>query len=183
MAINYCKNGLVYAGQYNKNVKSTKFFWCENNKYKYVAKTKFEGIINCPLIVILSDQYEAIAIQCKLNKLFIEEGYQSIGISDYPFAYLYGLEYIDTQDVSVSILAHLYEIYCPDIMILNLQKGSLQHMANESDFFIFLQKSREMKSKTSMPINNLNYVELIGNVEEMDIHFLYDKIIHYFGVQ
>lgn len=169
------KREIVYCGVCNSNSNSTVLFWSEKNLKDYIyINENFSKEIKCPLVTIVGNQEKAMGLQCELRKVFLENHYQCIGISDFRFSYLYNLEYIHSSDISLSSIDHIREIYSADIVILSCQKTNNLQIDYEDEVRIVFNDDETYSYK----MGNTNQAIIYENI---NIQRLYNEIICFFG--
>ena len=112
---------ILYGGVLPINIKQMlgpKLVWSEDRPVPCsdnVGVSEVES--DCPVINIYGEGICSVAILCQLRDLFLTNGYQCFALCDYPFAYLYGLEfYVKTSNIS-SVIAKVKEQYRPDVIL------------------------------------------------------------------
>jgi len=74
--------------------------------------------VDCPVVRVFGQGLEPLDLTCRLRAMFLIEGYQCIGISNTPYAYLYGLIYAPYRINVNSFIASTSRWYESDIIIV-----------------------------------------------------------------
>ncbi|MCX4315452.1 MAG: hypothetical protein OSJ52_02250 [Lachnospiraceae bacterium] len=84
----------------------------------------------------------------RLCKQFREQGYQCVAVSNWEYAYLYGLEYVPPDAHGNSVLSYLKKVYTPDLILFLEQEGKetgIQQLLREEE--IYRVKEEEFEKK------------------------------------
>lgn len=151
--------------------------WSENDYTRFWTQESISSDIeDYPVIRICGDGLEALDILCRLRKMFLKDGYQCVGISNQPFAYLYGLEYLNVPITKDYALRLIHRYYNPDIVIYSADENDWQYNFCDREVIVKL-------SYTSNPaiIANPSQVFCLLSPDENDVITLYSQVCEYFS--
>ncbi len=171
---------VLYCGKLPKKVKDIlpkALVWSEDNCIYPEYTTEKQDVDSPAVINLYGKGLEAIDVMCRLRQMFIEEGYQCMGISDYPFSYLYDLEFVPEGVSTQSAARYLNELYQPEVIINNYQIPGHTFDERPDAFSIFLQDGKSYKN-TFFIESQSSYMK--PNADKREIALLYDKILKCF---
>lgn len=119
---------------------------------------------------------KAIDVLCQLRDLFIADGYYCRGLCDYPYSYLYDLEFLPSGVMPEAAFWSICQMYQPDVIISNLQVP-VNELAIEQDVFSIL-----LGDEDAAGLPSENRCSIASAHDKHDILFLYNKILNYFLV-
>lgn len=121
-----------------------------------------------PVIFIESKKIAPVNVLTRLRDCFLREGYQCAAASDYPCAYLYGLEYIPRAVRGEAALQYLTQMYRPDLILMGV--------SGENEFL----KDTAVKLVCAEPETVMLIREEEKERDNTDADALYQKIQAYF---
>jgi hypothetical protein len=173
--------GILYAGRTERELLSSMehiLTWSENNCgiLRWDCSDKNLETIECPTIIIFDKEKKGIDLACNLQKLFQNEGYQCVCISNHKFAYLYGYEYIPPNRSIKEAFKYANSIYGPDVIIfcVSNQTTSDKLVSDENNFIIVFGETEESEEK------KMNQSIMIYPYDKSDLDKLYQHITLYF---
>nr|WP_253294666.1 S8 family serine peptidase [Anaerocolumna aminovalerica] len=130
----------------------------------------------CPTIFITDDGENGIDLACNLQKIFQEEGYQCICISNQKYSYLYGLEYIPSKILIDEAIQYVNFIYEPDLIIFCSRRQSINDviMKDVNNYIVEFANDIERKEE------KLNQSVMVYPYDKSDLENLYRHITVYF---
>ena len=131
---------VIYGGIMNSHkylMRRKEFFWCESSIKNNEEDAEAKGSLEVPVVNFYGESVYILDLLCCLRDLFLEEGYQCVGVSSARFSYLYGLELIRQED-SISIrVEQIVTLYRPDIMLVNIGELDVLNIEKDSIFNVF----------------------------------------------
>ncbi len=115
----------------------------------------------------------AIGLMCRLRDLFIAEGFHCRGLCDFPYSYLYDLEFVPPGVSAESAIAHLSLTYRPEVLICNFQGPGQGVVDEEGSYSIFLG------DEVGSHAGGLSCLK--AAYDDQDIVSLYHNILGYFS--
>ena len=117
--------------------------WSEDNRQRLFEAYEYRGSRQeCYVVNIYGNGIGALDFLCKLKKHFISEEYYCVGISDYAYSYLYGIEHIpSTTDKEIAI-DYVHYLYNPDLIIcfMENEKPPMLDDGKETDGYCVVLK-------------------------------------------
>lgn len=92
-------------------------FW--NERARQTPSIQLSDVQPIQPSFVLIEPYgaEALRVLCRLKAFLLEQEFACLGLSDYPRAYLYGLEYVFPRDSAKIIGTHLFNSMRPDVIL------------------------------------------------------------------
>ncbi len=149
--------GLLYAGRFQelfleetlkKTMLAELLCWSEEDCGSARWTFEEESTELPPCIWIRTGKKEGIRLISRLCKQFREQGYQCVAVSNWEYAYLYGLEYVPPDAHGNSVLSYLKKVYTPDLILFLEQEGKetgIQQLLREEE--IYRVKEEEFEKK------------------------------------
>lgn len=121
--------GIVYAGKEIVNIcqEAPCLFWNEEMRRELIAQMDpIEDNMERPIVWIEPCGSTSLQLLCKLRDRLNMEGYGCIAVTDYPRAYLYGLEYLPEGCCSEILIMQLCRTHCPDIVLCSFSRSDVK---------------------------------------------------------
>lgn len=133
------------------------------------------GSADLPAIVSVYGQgLKVIDLMCRLRDLLAADGYHCRGLSDIPYSYLYGLEFVPKSTSPESALAYVCQVYQPEVVISNFQLWG-DEVADLPDVYsIYLEDG-----EGGILSENQRVLKSLYNMD--DILLLYNDVLQYFS--
>lgn len=158
------------------------FFWSESDiRYDYNCENQTERYIKVPIVNINGDPLQTVDLLCFLRNLFLEKGYQCIGVSNTMFSYLYGLEYIGQREHLIGELVKMETLYKPDLIIMNFNELETAIIDESCCFNIYIIDS--IASGVAEESNHdviSNRLEVLAGEMKYSYRNIYEVIVRYF---
>lgn len=164
-----CRVGIAYAGMLPSECpqEAPCLFWSENTHRSLAIQLcehpPFQGI---PIMRIEPCGEHSLNLLCQLKKRFSADGYGCISISDFPMAYLYGLDFIADDCPADRLTEHLCRTRQPDLVLSSLCSGKSSPPCNMRVIFEDRVKAVIQDDMAIMPLNP----------SKADIDALYDSL-------
>lgn len=159
---------LLYCGNANTKLIQKEagcLMWSESSFHLIPNLT--DSYTECFSIFIEAGEGSCIYAICALRDIFMHNGYQCLSISDEPYSYLYGIEYLRNIDNPQYIQGFFSSEFNPDVIILGSSKNL--HKRSDNAFFVTIGHSK----------HNSDYV-LPDPPKNTDIFKLYNYIVKKF---
>lgn len=121
--------GIVYAGESVEHYcqDAPCLFWDEGARRRLIMQmSALQDDIETPVVWIEPFESVSLRLLCKLRDRLTDEGYGCIAVTDYPRAYLYGLEYLPEGFHSEPLITQLCHTHCPDIVLCSFSHAALK---------------------------------------------------------
>ena len=115
--------GLLFGGIVPRGITlaQSNMVWSENTYYdRYQQSDNDQSNTDCPIIRIYGKSFVALDLLCHLKNLFFQDGYECACVSNAPFAYLYGVEYVPNEIDSTRVEEYVRRKYRPDILLVGI---------------------------------------------------------------
>lgn len=124
--------GIVYTGTLAAQIRAESpcLFWDEST-CRFARINVAHSLQHIPLLMVNPFGICALKLICRLEQLFIENGYSAVTISNYPRSYLFGFIYFAQKNLD-EIITHIQQTMEPDIFICTVSEG-LTTDANKID--------------------------------------------------
>lgn len=175
----YCGDGEGTKARERGNPVTTRqsrnqFIWSERDSY-----LAFNGLPlkkECLYIHVQGGQADCIYVLGMLEKLFLEDGYQCLAVSDIPYSYLYGFEYMRSGDDVTQFLVDIAQSYQLDVLLFAIYENAFfenedKNREGKSDYFCVSIGKEDCKAHYRIP----------AKYTKSDIVLLYDYIINMFS--
>lgn len=182
-----CDMGLVYAGKFEtllyggsisdreRSAMPEALVWSEDC-LRYSHELPSRPDIDQPAVIHLRGRgLKAIDLMCQLRDMFIEDGYQCRCLCDFPYSYLYGLEFVPPDVSAISAFEHISMAYRPEVLICNFQspgRGVID--VDEKDSYIVF-----LAEEAGSTARGWSWVK--PSYDKEDIVALYHNILEYFS--
>jgi len=167
---------LLYGGRLperEKNILYSRLVWsedcCTYPEGPAVGSTDLPAIVN-----VYGQGLKVIDLMCRLRDLFAADGYHCRGLSDIPYSYLYGLEFVPKSTSPESALAYVCQVYQPEVVISNFQLSGDEVADPQDVYSIYLDDG-----KGSILSENQWVLKSSYNMD--DILLLYNNVLQYFS--
>ena len=173
---------LLYCGvPANGGMRTDKLIWSER-PVAAAARNVAEvtETVECPIVNIAGHGHAPVDLLCRLRDLFLLDGYQCACLSDYPLAYLYGIDSIPHGVWREQAISYACSRYGPDIILCCFQEIQHDPVLSNDEYSIYIPgETKEFGSQKGGCITPAwNYV--IQNMEEQGVLSLYSDIVAFF---
>lgn len=164
---------LLYCGD-GKEIKSwersNQFIWSERDSYLAFKRMPLKK--ECLFVHVQGGQYDCVDVLCMLRKLFLDDGYQCLVVSDIPYSYLYGFEYMRGDDDVNQFLVDIAQLNQLDVLIFGIYENDVfENKDNKNGYFWVSIGGEDCKANYRIPTK----------YTKGDIVLLYDYIINMFS--
>lgn len=164
-----CRVGIAYAGMLPSECpqEAPCLFWSENTRrslaIQLYEQPPFPGI---PIIQIEPCGEHSLGLLCQLRRRFSADGYGCASVSDFPMAYLYGIDFVADDCPADRLTAHLCRTRQPDLILSSFYGGKSSLPCDMRVIFEDRAKVVIQESMTILPLEP----------SEADIDALYDSL-------
>lgn len=169
---------LVYGGsllEREKGVLSSGLVWSEDC-CMYPQGPAGQSRDLPPIVIVRGQGLKVLDVMCRLCALFAQDGYHCRGLSDLPYSYLYGLEFVPNGVSPESALAHVCEVYQPEVVISSIHLPGREDAALQDVHLIYLEDGERHVDISSS--ENKSYLQ--SAYDSDDILRLYKEILQHF---
>ena len=129
----------------------------------------------CPVVSFCGSGIYTIDALCQLRDQFLSNGYQCACLCDYPFSYLYGLDYLPEIPNRTAAIQYIYKLYSPDIILVCIDRNRENGVYYPDEYLVMVgDEATEYTVRKGTPMTGSARINSDFRTE--DVSTLYEKI-------